>query len=77
MIMNALVAQRVEMGTLPLLRAATEPNLLGGEYIGPTKMRELRGYPEKVKSSDPTYDLALAKRLWEVTEKATGLKFTF
>lgn len=76
-IMNNLVAQKVEMGTLPILRAATEEGLKGGEFFGPTKMGEMKGYPELVKSSDKSYDKQIAKRLWEVSEKLTGFNYNF
>ena len=76
-IMNNLLAQKVDMGTLPILRAATEENLKGSEYFGPTKMGEMKGYPELVKSSDKSYDKQIAKRLWEVSEKLTGFTYKF
>jgi NAD(P)-dependent dehydrogenase (short-subunit alcohol dehydrogenase family) len=79
-IMNNLVAQKLEMGTLPILRAATEENLSGSEYFGPTKgfiMRDSRGYPELVKSSDKSYDKERARKLWEVSEKFTGFTYDF
>ncbi len=76
-VLNNLVAQSVEMGTLPILRAATEEYLVGSEYFGPTKMNELRGYPELVKSSDKSYNKALAERLWQVSEELTNVHFNF
>ena len=76
-IANALIAQSVEIGTLPILRAATEENLSGGEYFGPTKLNEMRGYPEKVASSVQSHDQVLAKKLWEVSEKLTGFHYNF
>lgn len=76
-IMNNILAQNVKMGVLPILRAATEENVRGSEYFGPTKTMEMRGYPELVKSSDKSYDKDLAKKLWEVSEKLTNLKYEF
>ncbi|MBT2560705.1 SDR family NAD(P)-dependent oxidoreductase [Pedobacter sp. ISL-68] len=76
-IMNKLVAQKVEMGTLPILRAATEEGLKGSEFFGPTKMNEIKGFPELVKSNDKSYDKEIAKRLWEVSEKLTGFTYKF
>ena len=76
-ILNNILAQNVKIGTLPILRAATEENVMGGEYFGPTKMMELKGYPELVKSSDKSYNKDLAKKLWEVSEKLTNLKYQF
>ncbi|MFB9324689.1 hypothetical protein ACFFSY_01890 [Paenibacillus aurantiacus] len=74
---NKFVAQKIEIGALPVLRAATEENLVGSEYFGPTKWLETRGYPEKVKSSDKSYDAQLAKRLWEVSEQLVGFTYNF
>jgi NAD(P)-dependent dehydrogenase (short-subunit alcohol dehydrogenase family) len=76
-IMNKLMAQKVEIGTLPILRAATEKNLVGAEYFGPIKMGGMRGCPEKVKSSDKSYDTQLAKDLWAVSENLTSVHFDF
>jgi NAD(P)-dependent dehydrogenase (short-subunit alcohol dehydrogenase family) len=76
-IMNILLAQKVNMGSLPILRAATEPNLKGGEFFGPTKMNELKGYPELVQSSETSYNKTLAKQLWEVSETLTHIKYGF
>lgn len=79
-IMNNLAAQKVEIGTLPILRAATEENLKGSEYFGPTKwsaFSEARGYPELVKSSDKSYDKERARKLWEVSEKLAGITYNF
>jgi len=76
-IMNKLMAQNVTMGTLPILRAATEDHLMGGEYFGPVKMFELRGFPEKVKSSDKSYNTKTAKDLWDVSEQMTGIHYNF
>lgn len=76
-IMNALFAQSAEMGALPLLYAAVSPDLRGGEYVGPSGFMEMRGYPAVAKSNAESYDLAVAKRLWDVSEKLTGIVYQF
>ena len=76
-LLTNLVAQKVEMGTLPILRGATDLTLKGGEYVGPTNFMETRGYPQILKSSPKSYDMALAQRLWEVSEELTQVKYTF
>ncbi|WDF55598.1 oxidoreductase [Mucilaginibacter sp. KACC 22063] len=76
-ILNNIIGQDLPTGTLPILRAATEENLKGKEYFGPTRMNGLRGNPELVKSSNLSYDQALAKKLWEVSEKITGITYKF
>jgi NAD(P)-dependent dehydrogenase (short-subunit alcohol dehydrogenase family) len=76
-VLNNLLAQNVKMGALPILRAATEPNLKGSEYFGPTKLKEMNGYPELVRSSDLSYDKDLAKQLWAVSENLVNYKYEF
>jgi NAD(P)-dependent dehydrogenase (short-subunit alcohol dehydrogenase family) len=76
-IITNILAQKVEIGTLPILRAATDPSVKGGEYFGPTKMDERRGYPELVRSSDKSYDKELAGKLWKVSEKLTQFNYEF
>lgn len=76
-ILNNLLGQKVEIGALPILRAATDIDVKGGEYFGPTKVNEMCGYPEVVKSSDKSYDKNLAKKLWEVSEKLTKINYNF
>lgn len=76
-IITNLLAQNVEIGTLPILRAATDPYVKGGDYFGPTKMNEMRGYPELVKSSDKSYDKELAGKLWKISEKLTQIIYNF
>jgi len=74
---NAIVAQPPAMGALPTLFAATSPQVNGCDYIGPTGMRGMRGYPEKVRSNDKSYDEAMAKKLWTLSGQLTGLVYNF
>ncbi|HEY5729035.1 MAG TPA: hypothetical protein VIS72_03230 [Anaerolineales bacterium] len=73
-LMNAATYQSAEMGALPILRAATEADVKSGSYYGPEN--DQKGYPVEVKASDHAYDEADAKRLWELSEKLTGVKFS-
>ncbi|AGN02394.1 short-chain dehydrogenase/reductase SDR [Salinarchaeum sp. Harcht-Bsk1] len=74
---NALFAQSARRGALPMLYAATSPELTGGEYVGPGGIANLRGAPEVQASSDRSYDEALARRLWPVSEELTGVEYEF
>ena len=74
---NRLFAQSAEMGALPTLYAATYPGLEGGVYIGPDGLAEQRGYPEVVGTSSAARDEEVARRLWEVSEQLTGVRFDF
>src|SRR5262252_3446839 len=46
-----LLSQTPAMGALPVLRAATDPRVLGGQYYGPGRLFGARGYPELAGSS--------------------------
>jgi NAD(P)-dependent dehydrogenase (short-subunit alcohol dehydrogenase family) len=72
---NLVIAQSEEMGALPSLYAATEPGLPGGTYAGPDGIGEQRGHPHVVSPSGAARNEATAKRLWEVSEKMTGVHF--
>ncbi|BDD02780.1 oxidoreductase [Aureibacter tunicatorum] len=74
-IMNFLLAQNVEMGILPTLRAATDPNAKSGEYYGPNRMNEWRGYPTISTPNDLAMEKLQRKRLWERSEKLTGVRY--
>lgn len=76
-IVGGLLAMKVQQGVLPILRAATDPQLQGGEYIGPDQMGGMRGYPVITQSSPTSYDTALARKLWEVSEELTGFSYPF
>ena len=72
---NRLLAQDAAQGALPLLYAATAPDVEGGEYVGPGGLRNMRGHPEVQASSDRSYDEGTARRLWEVSEELTGVSY--
>lgn len=70
-------AQSAAMGALPIIRAAVDPDVKGAEYYGPGGRAEMRGYPVRVESSEASHNEEDAKKLWELSEKLTGLKFSF
>ena len=67
--------QGADMGALPSLRAASDPQALGGQYFGPDGFAQGRGYPTVVKSSHKSHDVDAQKRLWTVSEELTGVVF--
>jgi len=67
-----LLSQTPAMGALPVLRAATDPGVLGGQYYGPGGLFGARGYPKLAKSSGQSHDTAI---LWTVSEQLTGVTF--
>jgi NAD(P)-dependent dehydrogenase (short-subunit alcohol dehydrogenase family) len=69
------ISQTAAMGALPVLRAATDPGVLGGQYYGPGGLFGTRGYPELARSSGQSRDTALQRRLWTASEELTGVTF--
>jgi len=72
-----LFLQSPKKGALPVLYAALEKDLKGGEYIGPNGFQEMRGFPKIVDSDEATKDTEIAKKLWSATEEMTGVYFRF
>lgn len=73
---NAM-AQSAAMGALPTLMAATEDALHGGEYVGPASRTGMRGYPAVAVSSKASRSQEDAERLWEISERLTGVTYPF
>lgn len=67
-------AQTPEMGALPILYAATAPDLAGGACIGPDGFMQRSGYPTLVRSSRTSRDTTLADQLWKRSELLTGVR---
>ena len=74
-VLNPFIGQQPDIGALPTLYAATAPGVQGGDYYGPDGWMELRGHPTKVKSSDRSYDTAVAAQLWKISEELTGVRY--
>jgi NAD(P)-dependent dehydrogenase (short-subunit alcohol dehydrogenase family) len=70
-----LIFQNTAMGALPILRAATDPGVQGGQYYGPDGLGEQRGHPKLVSSSAQSHDEDLQRRLWKVSEELTGVTY--
>jgi hypothetical protein len=67
----------VHDGALPTLRAATDLSAGSGSYWGPARLFEMNGPPVPAGISKRAKDTAVAKRLWEESEKLTGVTFAF
>ncbi|MCE7743687.1 MAG: SDR family NAD(P)-dependent oxidoreductase [Candidatus Heimdallarchaeota archaeon] len=69
--------QSAAKGALPTIRAAVDPKAKGGEYFGIKGLfgSELRGRPVIVKSSRKSHNIEVAKKLWEISEELTGIRF--
>jgi len=76
-VVNTLLAQSASQGALPMLYAATAPDVEGGAYYGPGGLMDMRGAPERQESSDASRDEQTAEWLWERSEDLTGVRYDF
>jgi NAD(P)-dependent dehydrogenase (short-subunit alcohol dehydrogenase family) len=71
---NRLLAQDEDGGALPTLYAAVE-DIPGDSFAGPGGFMEQRGAPKLVRRSKAAQDAEVARRLWDVSEQLTGVRF--
>ncbi|MDJ0331487.1 oxidoreductase [Planococcus sp. S3-L1] len=72
-----LFLQPPSMGALSAIYAATEPSLMGGEYIGPVAQFQRRGYPALGTPHTNATDPEISCKLWDVSEKLTTVVYPF
>ena len=72
---NRVFAQSDAMGALPILYAATQPAVRGGDYVGPSGPFQQHGHPKLVPMVRSADDREAARRLWEVSERLTGVRY--
>lgn len=64
-----------ESAARPVLMAALDGEVQGGEYFGPTGLFEMKGPPGVAKRSEYAQKEDVAARLWDVSEQLTGARF--
>ena len=72
---NGIIGQSSRMGALPTVWAAVGADVPGGSYIGPRGLMEWRGLPKRVGATAAAHDENAGRRLWELSEKLTGVEF--
>src|SRR5215472_2316861 len=73
--LNSWWVQDGSMGALTTLRAATDPEAIGGTYYGPDGLFQLTGYPVVVTSSVRSHNREAQRRLWVESEQLTGITY--
>ena len=66
------MGQEPDKGALPMLRAATDPAVTGGQYYGPHLM--MMGRPVLETPSRNARNAGDARRLWTMSEELTGIE---
>lgn len=69
------LTQSAEKGAYPQLMCATEPNLDQNGFYGPTGKSNWVGPVGEHKLEPHAKDKTIAKRLWDISEKETGIKW--
>ena len=69
------LTQSAEKGAYPQLMCATEPNLNQSSFYGPTGRNNWTGPVGAHKLESHAIDKVVAKKLWELSEKETGVKW--
>ncbi|MFC0436332.1 oxidoreductase [Kutzneria buriramensis] len=71
------MVQESDQAALPTLRAATDPAVRGGDYYGPDGWNGFKGHPVRTASALRSHDAAVARRLWEKSERLTEVAYRF
>ncbi|GAA3758570.1 oxidoreductase [Salinactinospora qingdaonensis] len=70
-----VLGQSEEQGALPVLRAATDPTVAGGSYLGPARMGGTRGPPVLARRAPAACDEYAAEKLWRISADLTGVRY--
>jgi NAD(P)-dependent dehydrogenase (short-subunit alcohol dehydrogenase family) len=71
---NRVLAQDEAGGALPTLFAAVA-NIPGDSFAGPSGFMEQKGAPKLVGRNGRAQNVEVARRLWDVSERLTGVSF--
>jgi NAD(P)-dependent dehydrogenase (short-subunit alcohol dehydrogenase family) len=73
-VVKAVSPNRADQGAWPTLMAATA-DLPGATYCGPSGLSEWRGTPRVVSSNKLSHDENAQRRLWQLSEEITGIRY--
>jgi NAD(P)-dependent dehydrogenase (short-subunit alcohol dehydrogenase family) len=74
-VLGSFMSHSAAAGALPTLFAATAPEAAANGYYGPNGFYELKGPVAPAKVLPQAKDNAVARKLWEVSEQLTGVKW--
>jgi NAD(P)-dependent dehydrogenase (short-subunit alcohol dehydrogenase family) len=57
------------------LATVRDPDAGGGDYYGPPGRAQFTGHPTRVQSSAGSHDAAAQRRLWQESERLTGVAY--
>jgi NAD(P)-dependent dehydrogenase (short-subunit alcohol dehydrogenase family) len=74
-VLGSFMSHSAAAGALPTLFAATSPEAEPNGYYGPNGVYELKGPVAPAKVFPQAKDETVARKLWEVSEQLTGVKW--
>lgn len=74
-LMERFLSQDATAGALPTIKAATAPNVRPLDYFGPDGFMQMKGAPTIVSPPSRAKDDAVARKLWDVSEQLTGIRY--
>ncbi|KGR74940.1 oxidoreductase [Ureibacillus sinduriensis] len=72
-----MIGQSAEAAAYPILYAATEHSIRGGEYIGPDGRKGIKGFPAELELLNEQFVENVSSNLWTLSEELTGVTFKF
>jgi NAD(P)-dependent dehydrogenase (short-subunit alcohol dehydrogenase family) len=73
-VLFSFVGQGKDAGAWPSVRAATDPDAVGGTFYGPS-VATLRGLPAPLAPVASSASPAFGAQLWDLAEELTGVRF--
>ncbi|MFK4873501.1 SDR family NAD(P)-dependent oxidoreductase [Novosphingobium sp. ZW T3_23] len=70
-----LIGQPASGGALPIIHAATSPEVVGGRLYGPKGFKEMKGPPGECEFARSVHDATLRTKIWDLSERLTGYRF--
>lgn len=74
-ILTPMISHSPAEAALPTLRAACDPSASNCSYWGPSGFTRMTGAPEPAKIPSKALNADLCNKLWEISEKLTGVAF--
>ena len=74
-LLEGVLSHSAADGALPILMAATLPNVVPAGYYGPTGFQEMKGPPGPAEIKPQARDAEVARRLWAESERLTGVRY--
>lgn len=71
----ALLIPRAEDAARPIVHAARDASVRGGDYYGPGGLMEIRGDTGRARLNPLAKDAEVGRRLWELSETMTGVRY--